>query len=149
MLHRAQNPDEERKRVEKERAALHFSRRREVGAVASSFGALFRRRPAAGGGAKREKFHWYTPVRASEHYLQAPDEGNARGRGAGEGDLAGNPVRQQRLRRQRSVELFDRHQALSRSVETAGHLLPSSLFDVPREGQPSPFAPSTSKVIIA
>ena len=121
-----------RQQEKKERQFVHG---REVAAVATCFGTLFN---------KSASFHWYTPVHAAAHYIQPdllvdPDLNKKVS-----SDSSVNSPEAQKLRRKQSHHLFDRHNTLARS-DSAQNFLASSLHDIERHGESTPFQSPPSK----
>ncbi len=129
------------RRQRRDRKNATFFQRREVKAVCTSFGSLFKH--GAPG-----KMHWFTPVlegsaagdreRFNETGPRDPGGPVEKwGRRRRKGTLA-TTTEQEELRRARSAELIQAHETLTRSisVKTLGI---ANLIDIPRENTVSPY----------
>ena len=136
---------ERHRRRARENAA--FSERREVNAVCTSFGSLFKH--GAPG-----KMLWFTPMlqgsaddnreRVGDSALHVSDDLVAKWGQRRRREVSNASVEREKLRRARSVELMQAHDTLTRSasVKTLGI---ANLLDIPRKDVVSPYFYSDPK----
>ena len=143
----AQSDEDKFRRRKKAEEDERYAELREVNAVASSFGSLFK-------SGKSGKMHWFSPVLTGSDSVEITPKNSRHDYpgdsptmwGSGRQGTSREAIKERnRLRRSRSTELLMVHTKLVRS-EHVERLGVASLLDIPRKQQMSPYHQETKGV---